>query len=87
MFISEGEEQRTFLRDHTSVAEALGGTGAQIEYHLRYYAKHEALTRFLLLHYIPAASDIAEADYDHINQESLEGALILSPEIRKVVAA
>ena len=77
----------TFVRDHTAVAEALGGTGAQLEYHMRYYAKHPANTRFLILHYIPNASDIPTADYDHINQESLEGALILSPEIRKVVSA
>ena len=86
LWISEGG-LATFVRDHTAVAEAFGGTGAQLEYHLRYYAYHEANTRFLILHYIPAASDIATADYDHIDQESLEGALILTPEIRKVVTA
>ena len=87
LWISEGG-LATFIRDHTAVAEAFGGTGAKLEYHLRYHAKHSANTRFLILHYIPASSNIPTADYDHINQESLEGALILlSPEIRKAVSA
>ena len=84
LWISEGGTAN-WVRDHTSVAEAFGGTGAQLQYHMRYYAKHSINTRFLILHYIPNASDIDEDDYDHINQEALEGALVLSPEIRKVV--
>ena len=74
------------MKDHISVAEALGGTGAKNEYHLNYYGKHELGTRFLILHYIPNASTIATGDYDHIDRESLSASLILAPEIRKVVS-
>ena len=85
IWISEGGGV-TFVKDHISVAEALGGTGAKNEYHLKYYGKHATGTRFLLLHYIPNASDIPTADYDHIDQEAFAGDLTLSPEIRKVVS-
>ena len=84
LWISEGG-LLTFARDHTSVAEALGGTGGKNEYHLDYYDKHSANTRFLILHYIPNASTIALGDYDHLEQEAFSGRLILSPEIRKTV--
>ena len=84
LWISEGGGAN-FVRDHTSVAEAMGGTGGRNEYHLDYYDKHEANTRFLLFHYIPNASTIAESNYDHIDQEAFSARLILSPEIRKTV--